>query len=46
LGQAGVTNSIEGNQTYWGTPIIPAKEKHRENIWVKRIPELWKKIME
>jgi UDP-3-O-[3-hydroxymyristoyl] glucosamine N-acyltransferase len=46
LGQAGVTNSIDGNQTYWGTPIMPAKEKHRENIWVKRIPEIWKKIME
>ncbi len=46
LGQAGVTSSIAGNQTYWGTPIMIAKEKHRENIWVKRLPELWKKIMD
>jgi len=46
LGQAGVTSSIEGNNTYWGTPIMIAKEKHRENIWIKRLPELWKKVME
>jgi UDP-3-O-[3-hydroxymyristoyl] glucosamine N-acyltransferase len=45
LGQAGVTNSIEGNKTYWGTPIMVAMEKHRENIWLKRLPELWKKVM-
>ncbi|MFY7900422.1 MAG: UDP-3-O-(3-hydroxymyristoyl)glucosamine N-acyltransferase [Chitinophagaceae bacterium] len=46
LGQAGVTNSIKGNNTYWGTPIMVAKEKHRENVWIKRLPELWKKVME
>jgi len=45
LGQAGVTNSIEGNKTYWGTPIMVAIEKHRENIWLKRLPDLWKKVM-
>lgn len=45
-GQAGVTNSIEGNKAYWGTPAIDAKQKYREVAWVKRLPELWKKVME
>jgi len=46
LGQGGVTSSIEGGKTYWGTPIMVAIEKHRENLWLKRLPELWKKVME
>lgn len=46
FGQAGVTNSIEGNQGYWGTPAIPAKEKYKEVAWMKRIPAMWKKLME
>jgi len=46
MGQSGVTASIAGNQVYMGTPAIPANEKRREFIWVKRIPSLWKKVME
>ena len=46
MGQAGVTRSIEGNKTYWGTPAIDAREKYKEGVWMKRLPELWKKIME
>ena len=46
LGQSGVTNSLEGNKTYFGTPAIPASAKRKEFVWIKRIPELWKKIMQ
>lgn len=46
MGQAGITNTIEGNKVYMGTPAIDAREKRREFVWAKRIPELWKKVME
>lgn len=46
MGQAGVANSIAGNKVYMGTPAIDAGEKRREFVWTKRIPELWKKVME
>jgi UDP-3-O-[3-hydroxymyristoyl] glucosamine N-acyltransferase len=45
LGMAGVSNSIEGNKTYWGVPAQEASIVRRELVWVKRIPELWKKVM-
>jgi len=43
--QSGVGNSIEENKIYFGSPAEPAKEKMKELVWVKRIPELWKKVM-
>ena len=46
MAQSGVANNLEGNKTYWGTPAINMSDKKRELVWVKRIPELWKKIME
>jgi UDP-3-O-[3-hydroxymyristoyl] glucosamine N-acyltransferase len=46
MGQAGVISGIEGNKTYWGTPAIDVREKKREVIWIKRIPEIWKKVMQ
>lgn len=45
LAQSGVPSSIEGGKTYFGTPAIDAREKRKELVWVKRIPELWEKIM-
>lgn len=46
MGQSGVVSSIEGNQVYWGTPAVNVIEKKREVVWIKRIPEMWKKIMD
>ena len=46
MGQAGVTASVDGNNVYMGTPAIPAGDKRREFVWLKRIPELWKKVMD
>lgn len=46
LAQSGVPSSIAGNKVYWGTPTDDASIKRRELVWIKRIPELWKKVME
>ncbi|MEI8053984.1 MAG: UDP-3-O-(3-hydroxymyristoyl)glucosamine N-acyltransferase [Bacteroidota bacterium] len=43
--QSGVSNSIEGGKVYWGTPVQDIKVKQKELVWVKRIPELWNKVM-
>lgn len=43
--QSGVNNTIEGNKVYFGSPVQDAKTKQRELVWVKRIPELWDKVM-
>lgn len=43
--QSGVPASIEGGKTYFGSPVADAKEKMKEIVWLKRIPELWKKVM-
>ena len=44
LAQSGVPSSLEGGKTYFGSPAVDAKEKMKELIWVKRIPEIWEKI--
>jgi UDP-3-O-[3-hydroxymyristoyl] glucosamine N-acyltransferase len=45
LGRTGVSSSIEGNKTYWGTPAQDASIIKREMVWIKRIPQLWEKVM-
>jgi UDP-3-O-[3-hydroxymyristoyl] glucosamine N-acyltransferase len=45
LGKGGVVSSIAGNMTYWGTPAQDAQLAKRELIWIKRIPELWSKVV-
>lgn len=44
-GQSGVGTDTKGGKAYLGSPILEAKEKSRELVWVKRIPELWEKVM-
>lgn len=44
LAQSGVASSLEGGKTYFGSPAIDAKEKMRELVWIKRVPEIWEKI--
>lgn len=44
MGQAGVTSSIEGNKTYWGTPIQEFYNKRKELVLLKRLPEIWEKV--
>ena len=43
--QSGVGKDTEGGKAYFGSPIEDAKEKMKELVWVKRIPELWEKVM-
>ena len=45
LAQSGVPSDLEGNKTYFGSPVEDASIKRRELVWIKRIPELWKKVM-
>jgi len=46
MGQAGITSSIEGNKTYWGTPIQEFYSKRKELVLLKRLPEIWEKVKE
>jgi UDP-3-O-[3-hydroxymyristoyl] glucosamine N-acyltransferase len=43
--QSGVGKDTEGGKVYFGSPIEDAKEKMKELVWIKRIPELWEKVM-
>ncbi|MEI9808479.1 MAG: UDP-3-O-(3-hydroxymyristoyl)glucosamine N-acyltransferase [Bacteroidota bacterium] len=43
--QSGVKDSIAGKKVYFGSPVQDAKEKMKEFVWIKRIPELWEKVM-
>jgi UDP-3-O-[3-hydroxymyristoyl] glucosamine N-acyltransferase len=45
LAQSGVPSSLEAGKTYFGYPAVDAKVKARELAWVKRIPEIWDKVM-
>jgi UDP-3-O-[3-hydroxymyristoyl] glucosamine N-acyltransferase len=42
--QSGVPASLEGGKNYFGSPAGEAKEKMKELVWIKRIPELWRKL--
>ncbi|MFD2918717.1 UDP-3-O-(3-hydroxymyristoyl)glucosamine N-acyltransferase [Terrimonas rubra] len=44
--QSGVPSDVAGGKVYFGTPIMEAKEKMKELVWVKRIPELWSKVVD
>jgi len=45
LAQSGVGGTIEPGKIYFGSPADDASVKKRELVWIKRIPELWKKVM-
>lgn len=46
LAQSGVPSSLKGNTVYFGYPAEEAGSKKRELVWIKRIPQLWKEVME
>ena len=45
LGRSAIASSIEGNKTYLGAPAQEVGIARREFVWIKRIPELWNKVM-
>ena len=46
MAQSGVGKDTPGGKAYFGSPIEDARDKMKELVWVKRIPEIWKKVME
>jgi UDP-3-O-[3-hydroxymyristoyl] glucosamine N-acyltransferase len=46
LAQSGVGMDLEKGKIYFGTPCAEASVRKREIVWIKRIPELWKKVFE
>jgi UDP-3-O-[3-hydroxymyristoyl] glucosamine N-acyltransferase len=43
--QSGVKDSLEGGKAYFGSPAEEVRQKVKELVWIKRIPELWEKVM-
>ena len=43
--QSGVKDSIDGGKVYFGSPVEDAREKMKEFVWIKRIPQLWERVM-
>ncbi len=43
--QSGVKDSIAGGKVYFGSPVEDAREKMKEFVWIKRIPQIWEKVM-
>ena len=43
--QSGVKDSIAGGKVYFGSPVEDAREKMKEFVWIRRIPQLWEKVM-
>ncbi len=44
LAQTGISKSIEGGKTYFGSPVEEAREKLKQLAYVKKIPDIIKKI--
>lgn len=44
--QSGVGGDLEAGKKYFGSPVQEASVKMKELVWVKRIPEMWKKLMQ
>jgi UDP-3-O-[3-hydroxymyristoyl] glucosamine N-acyltransferase len=43
--RTGVSNNLEGNKKYWGAPAQEARLAQKELVWIKRIPQLWERVM-
>jgi UDP-3-O-[3-hydroxymyristoyl] glucosamine N-acyltransferase len=43
--QSGVGSDLEKGKKYFGSPVEDAMTKKKELVWVKRIPELWDKVV-
>ncbi len=43
--QSGVKDSIRGGRVYFEARVEEAREKMKELVWIKRIPQLWEKVM-
>ncbi|ULQ52288.1 UDP-3-O-(3-hydroxymyristoyl)glucosamine N-acyltransferase [Flavihumibacter fluvii] len=46
LAQSGVRLSTEPGKSYFGSPAEEASVKMKEFVWIKRIPQIWQKLMQ
>lgn len=44
MGQTGVTKSVAGGKSYFGTPIEESREKLKQLAYIKKIPDIIKKL--
>ena len=44
LGQSGIPKSLEGNKTYFGSPVREAREKMKEIAMIKSLPQIIEKL--
>ena len=44
MAQSGVTTSIEGGKTYFGMPAQEARQQMRQQVILRKLPELFKKL--
>nr|WP_321412919.1 UDP-3-O-(3-hydroxymyristoyl)glucosamine N-acyltransferase [uncultured Allomuricauda sp.] len=44
LAQSGISKSLEGGKTYFGSPAEEAREKLKQIAYIKKIPEILKKL--
>ena len=43
--QSGVGGDLIAGKKYFGSPVEDAMQKKKELVWIRRIPELWEKVM-
>lgn len=46
MAQSGVSKNLEGGKTYLGSPTEEAREKFKQMAYIKKIPEILKRIRE
>ena len=44
LGQTGVTKSLAGGKVYFGTPVDESREKLKQMVHIKQIPDILSKL--
>ena len=44
LGQSGIPKSLEGNKTYFGSPVREAREKMKEIALIKNLPQIIERL--
>ena len=44
MAQSGVSKSIEGGKVYWGSPVTELRDRQKELIAIRKLPEIIKKI--
>ncbi len=46
MAQSGISKSLEGNKSYWGTPAVESRAKLKELAAIRQIPKLLEQLKE